>query len=293
MDQPITPDRVDGPPLTALAPGQESIGMSFASSGAVRVSLGPRGECRESSSGDLVIASRGRRRPWAVRRRLRMEQGVVLTLSLLLAQLPGAWAQFAGANVAAPVAWLHSLRPLDHGSAAGHFMTLLGLDAGPVAGEIGDGRAEISRRRPGTWVALGKGACELEPLTHQRKDAPTVRRLEEAWSLAFLRGDTSLERCLLTSDFTEITRTGEVKDLAYELELAAKNLGKNRPIPRLPESTVLMHGNVAVAYGMATVNTADDRPRRTQFADYYLWENGAWWAFFAQQTPVDEPRSER
>ena len=87
------------------------------------------------------------------------------------------------------------------------------------------------------------------------------------------------ERCLLASDFTEILRTGEVKFLADELYLAAKNRGKNLAIPDLPKANVLMHGNLAVAYGLSS-------SKKTRYADSYLWENGAWHVLFAQQTQL-------
>jgi len=124
----------------------------------------------------------------------------------------------------------------------------------------------------------------MTPLMHQHKDVATVQQLENAWSMAYLRGDTELERCLLTTDFTEILRTGEVKTLADELEFAVKNQGRNLAIPNLPKSTVLIHGNVAVGYGTSRSTGADVHARAMRYADYYVWEGGAWHAFFAQQT---------
>jgi hypothetical protein len=129
-----------------------------------------------------------------------------------------------------------------------------------------------------------KDACNLPPLMHQSRDVTTVQHLENAWSVAYLRGDTELERCLLTPDFTEILRTGEVKVLTDELEFALKNKGKNLAIPDLPKSTVLMHGNVAVGYGISRSPGAGGEQRTIRYADYYVWEDGAWHAFFAQQT---------
>ncbi len=129
-----------------------------------------------------------------------------------------------------------------------------------------------------------KDACNLPALMHQRRDAATVQQLENAWSIAYLRGDTELERCLLSPDFTEILRTGEVKLLADELEFAVKNKGKNLAIPELPKSTVLMHGAVAVGYGTSRSTGTDGKTRTMRYADYYVWENGVWHAFFAQQT---------
>jgi hypothetical protein len=91
----------------------------------------------------------------------------------------------------------------------------------------------------------------------------------------------------LTPDFTEIVRSGELKVLTDELTFAAKNLGKNLPIPDQPKGAVLIHGNVAVAYGVSKATGADGKPRATRYADYYVWEDNAWHAFFAQQTPLE------
>jgi hypothetical protein len=135
-------------------------------------------------------------------------------------------------------------------------------------------------------AAKARGPCERPPLLDEHKDVATVQKLETAWSIAYLKGDLDLERCLLTPDFTEIMRDGDVKGLKAELGLAEANLGKNLPIPDLPMSTILLHGNVAVAYGTSRMMSQDGRERTTKYADYYLWEGGRWHAFFAQQTAV-------
>jgi len=131
-----------------------------------------------------------------------------------------------------------------------------------------------------------KDICKQQALMHQTKDVATIQHLEDEWSTAYLQGNTDFERCLLAPDFTEILRTGEVKFLGDELELAAKNRGKNLAIPHLPKPKVLLHGNVAVAYGMSRSTASDGKVRETRFADSYLWENGTWHVFFAQQTQV-------
>jgi hypothetical protein len=136
------------------------------------------------------------------------------------------------------------------------------------------------------FSAHAQGNCNLRPLAHQHRDVATVQHLEDEWSRAYLRGDTAFERCLLSPDFTEILRTGEVKGLQDELDLAAKNQGKNLPIPELPKTTVLLHGSVAVAYGMSS-STSNGKSKSTRFADSYLWERGAWHVLFAQQTRME------
>jgi hypothetical protein len=45
----------------------------------------------------------------------------------------------------------------------------------------------------------------------------------------------------------------------------------------------MIHGNVAVAY-VAIPRNKDGKTFNVYNADYYLWEQGAWHAFFSQQT---------
>lgn len=133
-------------------------------------------------------------------------------------------------------------------------------------------------------ASQAEDVCRQKPLLEQHEDAATIQNLEAAWSIAYLRGDTDFERCLLTPDFTEIMRDGEVKLLADELGFAEKNKGKDLPIPVMPMSTVLIHGDVAVAYGTSKSTVTAGKTRTTRYADYYIWEKGSWHAFFAQQT---------
>ena len=125
--------------------------------------------------------------------------------------------------------------------------------------------------------------CRFPTLAHEQRDVATIQSLELEWSRAYLRGDTDFEKCLLTSDFTEIMRNGDIKDLSAELALAAKN--KANPLPQgdLPTGQVLLHGNVAVAYGRSQ-SAAGARAMR--YADYYVWENSHWRVYFAQQTEM-------
>jgi hypothetical protein len=134
--------------------------------------------------------------------------------------------------------------------------------------------------------AQTKDPCEAQSPPHQQKDEATIQKIETSWNLAIARGDSSFERCLLTVDFMEILSKGEVKALTDELGLTYKNKGKNRPIPDLPPITVLIHGNVAVAYATWVPSDANKKPDQT--ADFFVWENGSWHVFFSQSTPIDK-----
>jgi DMSO/TMAO reductase YedYZ molybdopterin-dependent catalytic subunit len=54
--------------------------------------------------------------------------------------------------------------------------------------------------------------------------------------------------------------------------------------PNLPLITIHIHGDVAVAYGISSEKLIDGKPHRSYFADYYVWKNGVWRVYFAQQT---------
>lgn len=125
--------------------------------------------------------------------------------------------------------------------------------------------------------------CGQSVLKDEHKDVATVQALERAWSVAFLRGDVAFEQCLLTPDFTEITRDGAVKMLADELALAALNRGKGLPPPAPLQIPVMIHGDVAVAY-VAVPRSRDGKAFSVYNADYYVWEGGVWRAYFSQQT---------
>jgi hypothetical protein len=127
--------------------------------------------------------------------------------------------------------------------------------------------------------------CANPELAHQNKDAETIQRLERAWSTAFLHGDTEFEACLLTEDFMEIRSDGKINHLSDELVLAAKHKGNTAADnPSIPPSTVHVHGDAAVAYGLSPERLVDGKPYRSYFADYYLWKDGHWHVYFSQQT---------
>jgi hypothetical protein len=125
--------------------------------------------------------------------------------------------------------------------------------------------------------------CQYPALLHESRDVATIQSLEREWTRAYLRGDTDFEECLLTQDFTEIMRNGDIKDLSAELALAANNKAKPLPLGELPSAQVLLHGNVAVAYGRSQ-SAAGARAMR--YADYYVWEQSHWRVYFAQQTEI-------
>lgn len=132
-------------------------------------------------------------------------------------------------------------------------------------------------------------ACKNPIFHHQSRDASTILGLENEWNAAFQSGDTESMGCLLTANFTEIMRNGSVLHRDDELAMAVKNGGHPKAAPILPQITVLLQGNVAVAYGLASERQIHGVLQKNYYADYYVWNGGSWHAFFAQWTPVSEP----
>ena len=133
-------------------------------------------------------------------------------------------------------------------------------------------------------AAVAQVNCARPELAHQRRDVATIQRLEKEWTLAYLRGDTEFEKCLLTSDFMEIMKDGSINQLPDELALAAKNKGKNASNPPMTPESVHMHDTVAVAYGVLPGRSGELKAHKMYFVDYYVWANRSWHVFFAQQT---------
>ncbi len=135
---------------------------------------------------------------------------------------------------------------------------------------------------------LAEGGCGAPEFANQKQDAATVERLENAFTAAFLKGDTDFEKCLLLPNYSEVSRSGKWRELSSELESTARNQGKNLSVPEMPKVDVLMHGDVAVAHGLFTFTAPDGKSQSTRFSDVYVWKENAWHVLYSQQTPADK-----
>jgi len=119
---------------------------------------------------------------------------------------------------------------------------------------------------------FAEGSCSAPELANQKQDAVTVQRLENAFTVAFLKGDTDFQKCLLLPEYAEVSRSGKWRDLSDELEGTARNRGKNLSVSDLPKVDVLMHGDTAIAHGLFTFSTPDGKSLSTRFTDVYVWK---------------------
>jgi ketosteroid isomerase-like protein len=134
---------------------------------------------------------------------------------------------------------------------------------------------------------FAEGGCNAPELADQQRDAATVQKLETAFTVAFLKGDTDFEKCLLLPNYAEVSRSGKWRELPDELAGTAKNRGKNLPLTDMPQIDVLLHGDVAIAHGLFTFTAPDGKSQSTRFSDVYVWKDGGWHVMYSQQTPAD------
>jgi hypothetical protein len=133
-------------------------------------------------------------------------------------------------------------------------------------------------------AARAEASCNQPELQGQAQERATIRKLESAWVHAFLTGDSDLEGCILSPDFTEIRSDGTIDHFAEQMARVAKHKGGTDNGNR-PDLQVLMHDDVAVAYAVSKETMMiDGKPHGFASADYYVWKDGAWHCFFAQQT---------
>ena len=83
---------------------------------------------------------------------------------------------------------------------------------------------------------IAGAACKKPAFRHEKKDASTILALESGWNAAFLSGDTDSMGCLLTANFTEIMRNGNVLHRNDELAMAERNRDHLKSAPACPLS---------------------------------------------------------
>lgn len=102
-------------------------------------------------------------------------------------------------------------------------------------------------------------------------DAASVRRVDSAWSVAFVHADSAFLRCLFSNDFVGYSRTGEVSDRDAEIAKALRRGNPTKPVPAFPTSArAEVHGTTAVVGGVVD---------NFRWTDIYVFENGVWHAY--------------
>lgn len=121
-------------------------------------------------------------------------------------------------------------------------------------------------------------------LGEQSPDAASLKRVEDRWNEAFMRGGTEYLECLLAPEYASISPLG-VHDRAWELETAAKHKGSSAPIPDVPGMSFEIYGNTGVMR-LFKPASADGKQAAQYMADIFAFQDGAWRAVYSQHTPV-------
>jgi len=120
----------------------------------------------------------------------------------------------------------------------------------------------------------------------QSADADSLRKVEDRWDEAFMRGKTDYLECLLTADYVSISPIG-AHDREWELDHARKNKESAAPIPVITGMTFEVHGNTGVMR-LFKPASADGKQPAQYMADIFAFQDGAWRAVYSQHTPASD-----
>lgn len=116
------------------------------------------------------------------------------------------------------------------------------------------------------------GSCQNHQVPNQRMDAESVRRVDSAWSAAYVRADTTFLRCLLAPDYRGFSRTGARSDANEEVTKAGRSGHPDAPLDAFPKAEVQVHGATAAVGGVTPYK---------RWTDVYVYEHGAWHAILS------------
>lgn len=120
-----------------------------------------------------------------------------------------------------------------------------------------------------TLLLLGAASCQDHQVPNQRMDAESVRRVDSAWSAAYVHADTTFLRCMLAPDYRGISATGAFSDASKEVAGAARHGRPDAPFDAYPQADVQVHGAMASVGGIVPTK---------RWNDIYVFEHGAWHA---------------
>jgi hypothetical protein len=127
------------------------------------------------------------------------------------------------------------------------------------------------------FLLLAAAPCQRHQVPNQRKDAESVRRVDSAWSAAYVRADTTFLRCLLAPDYRGFNTKGVLADANEEIGRAQRHGNPNAPLDAFPKAEVQVHGATGVVGGLV--------PGK-RWTDVYVFENGAWHAILSVDQPL-------
>jgi hypothetical protein len=133
-----------------------------------------------------------------------------------------------------------------------------------------------------TPLAGAQGAtsssCAAAAIPNQRKDAETIRSIEQAWLTAEYRGDRRFLECLLEPDYQTSGRDGTIRSRQSVIDRVPATPDSTRQVPKL-ETIAVVRGNVATAHSILRTTDKSGNPKEVHFVDGYTFHDGRWHAF--------------
>jgi hypothetical protein len=125
--------------------------------------------------------------------------------------------------------------------------------------------------------------------TPQAHDADTILKIEHDWIVASQCGDNAFVSALLADDYQDLSydspgAVAKVSGRADSLQGPSRvKADCMQHLPRQEDVHVELHGDTAIASGMAVLPPNKIRPeRRFHFLDVYLYSGGRWQAVFSE-----------
>ncbi len=120
--------------------------------------------------------------------------------------------------------------------------------------------------------------CASVSIQNQKKDADTIRRIEQGWLTAEYRGNPRYLECLLEPDYQTSSRSGQVRTRKEVIDKVPQLTDMSRPVPQL-ETIVFIHGDAASAHSIMHSTDKAGNPKEVHFVDTYTFHDGRWFAF--------------
>lgn len=120
--------------------------------------------------------------------------------------------------------------------------------------------------------------CAAVATPNQKKDEDTIRRIEQGWLTAELRGNPQFLECLLEPDYRTSGRNGKVRSRKEVIDRVSKIADPAREVPQL-EVIVFVHGDAASAHSIMRTTDKAGNPKEVHFVDTYTFHDGRWHAF--------------
>jgi hypothetical protein len=127
-------------------------------------------------------------------------------------------------------------------------------------------------------------------LGQQKADVASIKKVEAAWSDAYMNGGTEYLECLLSPDYVSVSAKGVPRDKATIVGGAQKNAqqnkGKSTPLPDMPQPKIQLYGNTAVVQSSLPADPSGKYPAMYS-SDVFAFQDGVWRAIYSQHTEVE------